>query len=376
MGSHQLGGPNRGPVAHGKRNSAGDTWDLGEIINRCAQRLTAFCQHFGDSGLYHEGLGYQNYTCSNLLPALIALRNVTGDNVFSSYPALVAMSGSLSATICPRYNSTDDLDSRAPGCHQSLERRRARLGWDKHDQCSVELGASRGTGSHRAWYDRLYGHASPDQQFGGGYGGVRFFAAIAYPYATAPEDPNRHLPKHLCDNRQGLWVARNRYHDADDVILGAYARATHVGGHSHNDAGSIRLLALNHDWIIGGGQNRKKGWWQSCVCDADEAMRKQSQNRGLVIWNEADDQGAHGHGSAGHRCVITSAMWGSAGPRRISHSPWHDLTCLSIKLAGDGGGRRCSPKSYNAAFKKVVLPSLRMTALPCKCDSSASNQKR
>ena len=112
------------------------------------------------------------------------------------------------------------------------------------------------------------------------------------PLPQQTQRASRYLPKHVCDNRQGIWIARDRYQDQDDAVIGAYARATHVGGHSHNDAGSIRLLALNHDWIIGGGQARGKAEWQSCVTDADAEMRKKSQNRGLIIWDEYDDSGA------------------------------------------------------------------------------------
>ena len=100
------------------------------------------------------------------------------------------------------------------------------------------------------------------------------------------------MPKHVSDPRQGLIIARDRYQDQDDALLGVYARATHVGGHSQKDAGSVRLLAMNYDWIIGGGQARPKPEWQSSVCAAEDEWRAKSQNTGLIMWDRSDQQGA------------------------------------------------------------------------------------
>ena len=82
-------------AVHGKAKQDGNTWDLEEIISRCKGRLKAFCHHFGDAGIYHEGLGYQTYACSYLIPALLALRNVTGEDVFQQFPSLSRMAASL-----------------------------------------------------------------------------------------------------------------------------------------------------------------------------------------------------------------------------------------------------------------------------------------
>ena len=159
-------------------------------------------------------------------------------------------------------------------------------------------------GSHISWFDRMHGHASPDKEFGP-YCGGRYYAAVSYPYNSKPCEPGDHLPKKVCDSRQGLWIARDRYQDQDDAVLGAYARATHVGGHSHHDAGSVRLMALNHDWIIGGGQARGNAEWQSSVTDADEAMRKKkSKPRAYYLGRSNRRWGTHGHGPALEYAVL------------------------------------------------------------------------
>ena len=280
---------------HNQTKEDGSSWDLGDVIERCKQRLITFCHHFGDAGLYHEGLGYQTYACSNLIPALLALRNVTGEDIFKRFPTLLHMAGSLNAISAPRYNITDENSGGVDPCWgTAISWNDAGQGWPgtAMSNALLALTPDDAIGSHVSWYDRLTGHESPDQQFGR-YCGGRFYAAVCYPYTAEGKDPERSLPKHVCDSRQGLWVVRDRYHDKDDAVLGAYARATHVGGHSHNDAGSVRLMALDHDWIIGGGQARGKAEWQSSVTDADEDARKRSQNRGLIMWDSADKAGAH-----------------------------------------------------------------------------------
>ena len=103
-------------------------------------------------------------------------------------------------------------------------------------------------------------------------------------------EPNGILPTHFTDSRQGLGLFRNRYQDGDDAIVGAYARVTHVGGHAHDDAGSLRCMALSHDWIVGGGQGRGEAEYQSIVTAVD-SPRAKPFGCGAVI---ADESGSAG----------------------------------------------------------------------------------
>ena len=101
-------------ASHGRPTPEGGVWDHSELIERCGQRLLAFCHHFGAEGLYHEGLGYQAYTCSNLIPALLAWRGCGGPDAFAQFPGLTRMAASLSAITCLRRNTTDG-DPESPG---------------------------------------------------------------------------------------------------------------------------------------------------------------------------------------------------------------------------------------------------------------------
>lgn len=279
-------------ASHGQTKEDGGVWDHSELIAFCGQRIAAFCKHFGDAGLYHEGQGYQAYACGALLPALLAWRSCGGPDLFERHPNLCQMGPSMAIITCARHNLTDAL-GKAPEWGSSISWNDHSQGWPAGTMDNVLLAvapeAQRGALAN--WWNRMWGHASPEQTYAPWVHGL-YFAAVCHPYDTPEGDADAGLPHYVSDSRQGLWIVRNRYRDRDDAILGAYARTTHIGGHSHHDAGSIRMLALNHDWILGGGNGQDLPEWQSTVCAAEAEWRQKSRNHGLVIWDEADDQGA------------------------------------------------------------------------------------
>lgn len=279
-------------ASHGQMKEDGGRWDHSELIAFCGQRIAAFCKHFGDAGLYHEGQGYQAYACGGLLPALLAWRSCGGPDLFERHPNLCQMGPSMAAITCARHNLTD-ARGQGPEWGSSISWNDHNQGWPAGTMDNVLLAVA--PEAHRGalvnWWNRMWGHASPAQTYAPWVHGL-YFAAVCYPYDTTEGDANTGLPRHVSDSRQGLWIVRDRYQDRDDALLGAYARTTHVGGHSHHDAGSIRMLALNHDWILGGGNGQDLAEWQSTVCAAEEEWRQKSQNLGLMIWDEVDDQEA------------------------------------------------------------------------------------
>lgn len=279
-------------ASHRQNKDDGSLWDHSELIAFCGQRIAAFCKHFGDAGLYHEGQGYQAYTCGALLPALLAWRSCGGPDLFVRYPNLCQMGPSMAAITCARYNLTD-AHGQAPEWGSSISWNDHSQGWPAGTMDNVLLAVAPEPqrGALVNWWNQMWGHASPNQTYAPWVHGL-YFAAVCYPYDTSEGDANAGLPHYISDSRQGLWVVRDRYQDQDDALLGAYARTTHAGGHSHYDAGAIRMLALNHDWILGGGNGQPLPEWQSTVCAADEEWRRKSRNHGLVIWDEVNDHEA------------------------------------------------------------------------------------
>lgn len=263
---------------HGCPDGAGGIHDTAEDIAWAAGRTKVFLMHYGDRGLYHEGLGYQLYPASFLLPCLLAARNALGADWLSEFPALRESAPSLYASVAARRQGP---------------RVGVKLSWndDGSDWCNrnaaillLAVAPDRQVGALRWMYDRLNGILG-DGLFNPDHAGL-FFSLLYYPYAVAPCNPNGVLPNHVTDSRQGLCLFRNRWRDADDAIVGAYARVTHVGGHAHDDAGSIRCMALGHDWIVGGGQARGNAEYQSIVT-ASDSPRAKPYGCGAIIAAEA-----------------------------------------------------------------------------------------
>ncbi len=250
-------------------------------------RCRAFAQHFGPAGLYHEGLGYQLYTLTHLLPALAAadhcgLLDLPGEfpwirRLAESYYAFTSLRPSVSDSTLPAEGFGMILswnDAGMSWCASNVSplmlayadpaRRAALAGW------SLRLEAGDLANHYGAWEGWPFALALPPDQW----------------CDDAPVSP---LRRHVCDHRQGLAVFRDRWQDGDDALLGCYARTTHMGGHSQDDGGSVRLMALGHDWIIGGGQARGNAAWQSVLTPADTAKRK--AGCGAVIWDQETPEG-------------------------------------------------------------------------------------
>ena len=240
------------------------------------------------------------------------------------------------------------------------------------------------------FFDRSVGHRSPRQNLDGGYA-RSFFEFLLYPYGVKGEPAAEGLSLSIADLRQGLVVHRNDYHGCDDVVLGAYSRTTHIGGHSQQDVGSVRLTALNEDWAIGGGQARAKAQWQTVVRPTQESDEK-PQLRGSVIWDRQHQSGAElgmdlRPFSAAYHERYVSVNWDLMGQGKVafamldqiddhklrgwswywSHSPQLDFKVHEggegFDLTGKGGrtmrGRflGASPKSIEA----MTMPSSKRT---------------
>jgi hypothetical protein len=283
-------------------DESGAVYDMAEDVAWARGRMRPFLMHHGDRGLYHEGLGYQMYPAAFWLPFLLASQAFDGLDYLAEFPNLCQMGPSLYAAVAAR---------PAPG-----ERRGVKLVWNDDNPewhnsgvpvLMMHLAPPGQVGALRWMYDRLNG-VRGDAQFGPEFTGW-FFSLRYYPYDTPPADPNVVLPLHLTDSRQGLTIVRNRYRDAEDAILGAYARATHVGGHAQDDAGSVRFMALGHDWITGGGQARAQAEFQSIVTPSDGSRPRKPLACGAVICDERTEHGSVFGMDLRRPCVAYAERW-------------------------------------------------------------------
>jgi len=278
--------------AHGRAAAPGGApLDMSEAIAWSRGRVRAFATQIGDAGLYHEGLGYTLYTYCFLLPALIASRNFDGVDLASQIPGVARAAESFFAAGADRPAIQEDGTPADPALAHGmmLSWNDAGQGWPQDAVTSHLIALARRDdprvrGALRTLWDRLSGHAGPGI-FTPGFGGY-FFALVHYPYDAEPVGPQGVLPRRVTDHRQGLHFARNRYADADDAVLGFYAKTTFAGGHKQEDAGSLRFMALGYDWCMGGGQARTDRAFQTTCFPADGS----GNDSGLcpILLDEAD----------------------------------------------------------------------------------------
>ncbi len=277
-------------AAHGHPcDEDGNLWDMREDIDWARGRTVAFMMHHGDQGLYHEGLGYQCYPATFWLACMLAVKKYDGIDLLQRFPNLRNMAASLYSSAAAR-PTVSDSDGTVNGIGMKLSWNDDGLGWTTSSAAinMVAIAHPEQRGALRWMFDHLSGVAA-DRKFCPGWAGW-LFTFVNYPYDVPAVDPNGILPNHLTDTRQGLSITRNRYQDADDAIFGCYARVTFVGGHAHDDAGSVRFMALGHDWIMGGGQARGDAIWQSIVTPTD-GSRANPKGLGAIIWDEVTDAG-------------------------------------------------------------------------------------
>ncbi len=274
----------------GLPDGSGGRHDLAEEAAFARGRVAAFLHHFGDAGLYHEGLGYQAYTCAFVLAAILAARGYDGLDLLARFPGLRCMPAAYHLVTVAMPPLDDTTGQRSDGWGSSLswnDTGTGNAGGAMAGQL-LAIAPAEQRGALRWGFDRLHGVASPKPDFAYGYFGM-FFSALHYPQEPAVP-PTGILSLAVCDGRQGLMAARNRWQDGDDAVFGFFARATHVGGHSHEDAGLLRLIALGEDWILGGGQARGQAAFQSVATPVGAPPAP--AGCGQVIWWQADSQAA------------------------------------------------------------------------------------
>jgi len=263
---------------------------LHERIQWSGQRLAAYLSLLGDRGYGHEGIGYLMYTMSFVLPAALASAASDVPNLIDRWPGFQRLAASLFITATARPPSEASNDEAFGSKLNWNDDGPIWPGGESTPVLAMNLAPGPRQPALRRVYDRLHGLDGFGRFNAAGRGLI--FNALFYPFdgpTESTEAADAALPHHVFDARQGLSIFRNRYRDGDDAVAGLYAKVFFPGGHEQNDAGSVRLSALGHDWIVGGGQARPDRQWQSVVCSADGSHGDQAT--GLVLWDEPTDGG-------------------------------------------------------------------------------------
>lgn len=330
-----------------------------EAVPWALGRLRSFCHHFGPAGLYHEGLGYIRYTCIFVLSAVQACRSTVTADLLEEFPNLRNLLPSLyAATIARPYQDDTIGGTDRHGASLSWNDMGAGAGVSCVDHIGMAIAPPQLRPSLKAWFDRLTGRLCPQPTLGGHH--VCLPMAWAYMPIGEPDADVSALPTLVQDSRQGFWIWRDGYRGPEDVVVGIYSKATHAGGHHHEDAGSMRIDAFGSDWMAGPGQARPAKLGQSVMFPADG---EKNLNRSHLNFQELREDGfcvsmdmRKSSGAYHERLIAIQKSVSDAAPPLLlaqldvvdDHKhrdwtwTWTFARTLEVRLDGDGCGARLS----------------------------------
>jgi Ca2+-binding RTX toxin-like protein len=166
---------------------------------------------YGNAGFTQEGQGYLSYAGGFLMPAVYALRSI-GDR---------SLEGALSTVKfeqLPLYAGVFDAQQA------SLEFGVAGMGFDAEGLTSFLLDNTDPARRpyYQYFYDRHRGLANPaanENKFDHRRAGS-VWSVLYYPTESAGVDPTGVLPAAIQDSEKGGYLFRNRWQDANDVLVG------------------------------------------------------------------------------------------------------------------------------------------------------------
>ncbi|MCD8482773.1 MAG: hypothetical protein LR015_08985 [Verrucomicrobia bacterium] len=272
-------------VANGELATDGSRIDLEDLQEWALERCDAFCQHFGNAGLYHEGSGYICYTLCMLAPVILALQNRCDLDLTSEHTGLRktlhSMMVGVSTAKAGEKITAYMLDWNDAGRHAGSLNPYIPLLLLSPKELQPAL-------LHRL---RVTLGAQGERRLRCAYKGLPMALAI-WPLDMPSGDPETDLPRWAMDNRHGLGYWRSAWDDRKAVVFGWYARTTYAApGHSHDDAGSIRMFGLGQTWICGGGQARGKAIWQSVLTHLNEEDRPRKHPNAFVFCKKLTAEG-------------------------------------------------------------------------------------
>jgi hypothetical protein len=176
---------------------------------------------YGPSGWGQEGLGYTSYASQFLLPAVYSLQSI-GDPYLDAQLAQKAWYRLVMATHAftpQRDRLMSGVDTGFGNDHQ---------GWTSLLLGSVPPGS---LPYYKYFYDHHMGKdaaGAPGEKYDPLRAGTTW-ALIYYPESVPARNPTGAVERTLFDERKGAYFFRNRWQDADDVLVSFMGDYTHHG---------------------------------------------------------------------------------------------------------------------------------------------------
>lgn len=229
--------------AAGRYRDTGERQDPPILLSTVRRHAAAWATHaLGDRGWKTETETYQLISLAMLLPFAMAYENVTGEPLAAG-TGLEWVAPLGLARQCASggggYGSKGAMglpsSFLAYGINLSRPELRPALLWE----------LDRRLGSERSM-ERMSCHDLVN-------------AYVNYPADITARHPSEVMPTVIADRRKGMFIFRNRYLDADDIVTHLFLQAERPRGPAWflREVGSFRISGLGTAWAVGGGQGKR-----------------------------------------------------------------------------------------------------------------------
>lgn len=297
-----------------------------ELAKGAYQKLLGHLKaNLGDNGWNPEGIGYTTYPWNFTAPCAIAIERAGLGNLGKDLPRAGMTHWTCLAGTVPIPFVWGAGHTNGPGIGL-----RADFG-DDHALGGSSLGMAfrflprEQHGALRHLYQMLQGTPQTNPGFDSGDGSA-LYSLLYFPEDVPAADPKDvpGLGLHYRDQSHGLAIFRNRFRDAEDIVLVVNAHSRQPeGAHGGPDTNTFRLIGLGEVWVVGGGRTGEVAG-QTNLFPASLPDRKSAKGLGaLEHCNTTPDGGGNAvlsgscMGVTGHRRAIGIAFEQSSGAAAV-----------------------------------------------------------
>jgi hypothetical protein len=275
------------------------TYALGEEDGRAeelAQAVDILQRHlqdgYGDLGVFPEGNGYAGYSQAFIQPAAAVLRGRGRGEIIDAVLAKHRLwNWMMYAGEFIQEGPRGYLQCGVGGKGEYNE------GWASAMLANVPAEA---LPYYLWWYDRHMGRFSPGPaaaKFDNDKGASPY-ALACYPVGVEAVDPTGVLPKAVQDTRIGFGFFRNRWRNADDILISLAGDREHSDrGWDQNEATQLLIASHGTRWFLGPGKERGAAMFSCLLVDGNCPGTIKSKTDGT--WDHFAATGQGGYAIAG-----------------------------------------------------------------------------